>query len=111
LRDAVVRAGRQWPDLGAQLESVAPLETYRRWLHAVQWRLRQSLQASLGDGAAVPPAGAYASPEELLADVQLVAQSLVATGNQTTADVEVQPWLDQIRVFGFHFARLDVRQH
>jgi phosphoenolpyruvate carboxylase len=93
------------------LVKIAPLETYRQWLYVVQWRLRRTTHVTLDDGAAPPPAGAYASADELLADVQRVVDSLAATGNQMTVDVEVQPWLDQIRMFGFHTARLDVRQH
>jgi len=110
LRAAVERASERWPKVAEAVQGIAPLETYRRWLHVVQWRLRQAAKMHL-DADAAPPAGAYASPEELAADVRLVAESLRATGNQTTVEVEVQQWLDQIRVFGFHFARLDVRQH
>ena len=36
---------------------------------------------------------------------------LVADGNAEVATNEVQTWLDQIAVFGFHTARLDIRQH
>ena len=100
LADARARLrGEPWPELAAELEQIAPLETYRRWLYAVQWRLRRTAQVSLdADAAREPTAGAYAAPDELFADVQLVADALAATGNQTTVDVEVQPWLDQIRV-------------
>jgi phosphoenolpyruvate carboxylase len=112
LTDALRGVGAQWPDAAAELERIAPLETYRRWLYVVQWRLRRTAQESLDEREAdAPPTGGYAKPEELAADAQLIADALVATGNQTTADIDVQPWLDQIRVFGFHTARLDVRQH
>ncbi|HMO87385.1 MAG TPA: phosphoenolpyruvate carboxylase, partial [Lacipirellulaceae bacterium] len=111
LREAVAEAGRRWPELGTELERIAPLETLRHWLYVVQWRLRQTDRVTLDDAQATPPAGAYAGPDELHADVQRVADALLATGNRTTFEVEVQPWLDQIRVFGFHTARLDVRQH
>lgn len=113
LEDAVVRAAEAWPELGAELEGVAPLETYRRWLYAVQWRLRKTGEVTLdaAEANAAPPAGAYALSEDLAADVQLIADALATTGNATAVDVEVRPWLDQIRVFGFHNARLDVRQH
>jgi phosphoenolpyruvate carboxylase len=111
LSDAIAAAGQRWPELGAELEGVAPLETYRRWLFVVHWRLRQTRRVSLDADKAELPAGAYATADDLHADVQLVADALRATGNATTLAIEVQPWLDQIRVFGFHIARLDVRQH
>ncbi len=109
---AVRRVAAAWPELAAELERIAPLETYRHWLYAVQWRLRKTADVSLdaADGTAIPE-GAYATASELSVDVQLVADALIATGNRSTVDVEVQPWLDQIRVFSFHTARLDVRQH
>jgi phosphoenolpyruvate carboxylase len=111
LAAALEAANAARPELTGELERIAPQETYRRWLYVVQWRLRRTAQISLDDGAAALPPGAYASANELQADVQLVADSLASTGNQTTVDVEVQPWLDQVRMFGFHTARLDVRQH
>ena len=112
LVEAVQRAGETWPELAAELDRIAPLETYRRWLYVVQWRLRRTAQVSLDEAAGgASPAGALRRPTNCSADVQLVADALAATGNQTTAEVDVQPWLDQIRVFGFHTARLDVRQH
>ncbi|HYO25893.1 MAG TPA: phosphoenolpyruvate carboxylase [Lacipirellulaceae bacterium] len=114
LAAAVHQAVAAWPELAGELEHIAPLETYRRWIYVVQWRLERTAQVTLeaaDSGAFQMPAGAYADPGELLADVQLIADALAATGNQTTRDVEVQPWLDQIRVFGFHITRLDVRQH
>jgi phosphoenolpyruvate carboxylase len=113
LGDAIQAAAARWPELGAALEAVAPLESYRRWLFAVQWRLARTSQVTLDEaaGGAALAEGAYAHADELHADVQLISDALAATGNGTTAEAEVQPWLDQIRVFGFHNTRLDVRQH
>jgi phosphoenolpyruvate carboxylase len=111
LDDALAAAVAAWPELGGELERIPPHEIFRRWLYVVQWRLRRTGAITIDAADAAPPPGAYAAAGDLLADVQLVADALAATGNQTTADVEVQPWIDQIRMFGFHTARLDVRQH
>jgi phosphoenolpyruvate carboxylase len=114
LSEGVERAAAMWPDLKSGLDQLAPLETYRRWVYVIQWRLQRTDQVTLDPVAAGEPqlpGGAYAAPDELLADVQLIADALEASDNRTTLEVEVRPWIDQIRVFGFHIARLDVRQH
>ncbi len=40
-----------------------------------------------------------------------IYETLVASGHADAAGGEIETWLDQIRVFGFHTACLDVRQH
>ncbi len=50
------------------------------------------------------------SAAELHSDVTLIRNSLRTTGNTIIAENEVQPWLDQIRIFGFHMMHLDIRQ-
>ena len=107
---ALEEAGRKWPELGELVAALAKNELYRQWMFVVEWRLKRSL-AALTDGPDAPSAGSYRDSSELLADVELARESLLASGNQLVAQIEVQPWIDQIRVFGIHTARLDVRQH
>jgi phosphoenolpyruvate carboxylase len=83
-------------------------ETYRRWLHIIRWRLQRTAAIQL-QGAV--PTGSYSSPEELLEDVREVHRALLAEGNAEVAEQEVQSWIDQVDVFGFHTAELDIRQH
>ena len=110
LTAAVEGAVAQFGELEQLVAAHPSQETQRRWLQVVDWRLGQTEQVSLaaGDGAVV---GAYAGCGELLHDAALLAESLSAAGAQATRDLEVDPWLDQIRIFGFHATRLDVRQH
>ncbi|QDT01324.1 phosphoenolpyruvate carboxylase [Adhaeretor mobilis] len=112
LTDAITAAGKQWPPLAEELEKLPPLESYRRWLHVVAWRLERTAEVDLAvDGqSANEGASAYVSPAELLADLAIMRDSLVATGNQAIYDADVQPWVDQIEAFAFHTARLDIRQ-
>ncbi|BBO32067.1 phosphoenolpyruvate carboxylase [Lacipirellula parvula] len=110
LTEAIRRVGAQFPELAEELKSQRPLESYRQWFHAIEWRLGKTAAVSLAGGA-TPPPGAYQSASELWADVNVAATALLATRNSTTEAVEVQPWLDQILLFGFHTERLDVRQH
>lgn len=108
---AISRVGAAYPALAEELKVQRPLESYRQWLYAIEWRLRRTAEVSLAADATALPAGAYASAEELWADVNVIASALTATRNANTEIVEVQPWLDQILLFGFHTERLDVRQH
>jgi phosphoenolpyruvate carboxylase len=53
----------------------------------------------------------YEGPAELLADVQLVADSLLANHSRHGGYFLVRRLIRRIRTFGFHLATLDVRQH
>ncbi len=68
-------------------------------------RMRARLQATLDDAP-----GAYASPEELVGDIQLILDSLDANKGRHAGWFSVRRLLWRVRTFGFHLARLDVRQ-
>lgn len=69
------------------------------------WRQLVNLMlARLGD--AEP-----ASPQELLADLALLEDSLHQAGARHVAEVDVRPAAAVVRSFGFHLAALDVRQN
>ncbi|MFO1465563.1 MAG: phosphoenolpyruvate carboxylase [Steroidobacteraceae bacterium] len=53
----------------------------------------------------------YEGPAELLSDVQLVADSLLANHSRHGGYFLVRRLIRRIRTFGFHLATLDVRQH
>jgi phosphoenolpyruvate carboxylase len=55
--------------------------------------------------------GAYASPEELLADLRTVQSSLAAAGATRHAFGGVQHLIWQVETYGFHLTELEVRQH
>ena len=57
------------------------------------------------------PTGCYTSVEELLDDVARDPNEFIGRRQHRGRDQEVQTWIDQIQVFGFHTARLDIRQH
>lgn len=108
LHEPIAVACANWPELPEILEPIPPLETPRRWLRVVGWRIEQTLAAP-AEGPR--PSAAYASAEELAADVRRVRDVLSQSGDDVLAGTEVDPWLDQIATFGLHMARLDVRQH
>ena len=100
-------AENHWPDLKPVLETLAPREVYRHWITMIRWRLEQSRQTTWDASLAT---GAYRDGKELEADVQLMCDSLSAHQGRLLVDSEVQKWLDLVRVFGLHVARLDIRQ-
>jgi phosphoenolpyruvate carboxylase len=53
----------------------------------------------------------YADASQLIADLQLLRDSLRAAGAHTIADGRVRDLQVQAEVFGFHLATLDLRQH
>ena len=107
--DSVASAKERWPELEPLLQRVPPRESYRQWIRVIYWRLSQTATLKMTDRVADIP-GAYMSAAELHSDVTLIRNSLRSTGNAIIAEKEVQPWLDQIRIFGFHMMHLDVRQ-
>ncbi|MEG1681217.1 MAG: phosphoenolpyruvate carboxylase, partial [Stenotrophomonas sp.] len=68
-------------------------------------RMRARLQATQEDAP-----GAYASPEEFIHDIQLILDSLDANKGKHAGWFSVRRLLWRVRTFGFHLARLDVRQ-
>lgn len=107
LRDAIEAAIARWESAKSLVEPVSPHETYRQWLTVVRWRLEQSLRSLEGSTAAT---GAYLRAAELDADLALIADSLKSADDELLLQDGLQQWIDQVRAFGFHFARLDVRQ-
>ena len=114
LLKSIAAASQRWSVVKEELEKLPPRETYRRWLFVVQWRLSRTQETlAVLDQPDQPFAevdGSYHSADQLYADVNTIAESLQATGNEHLVVTEVQPWLDQIRVFGLHMAQLDIRQ-
>lgn len=56
-------------------------------------------------------AGHYRMPSEVLADIELLSESLKEVGAGRIIEEDIVPLQRLIRVFGFHLARLDVRQN
>ncbi|HLN49644.1 MAG TPA: phosphoenolpyruvate carboxylase [Steroidobacteraceae bacterium] len=74
---------------------------YRIYFGQIGQRLKASYEGS---------PNAYQSPEELLADVQLAADSLAANRGRHAGYFLVRRLIRRVRTFGFHLATLDVIQ-
>ena len=88
-------------------------EWYRRKLRCMGRRLDASrvANARLGEGPVAAEASwPYARATELLADLAIIQRSLAANRGRRLAEGMVQTIMDQVQVFGFHLAPLDIRQ-
>jgi len=103
----VEAAAKQWPELRERLALAPAGEPYRAYLALIVWRLEQTGLGGLND----PPAeGAYRHPNELQADLERMRDNLAKHSSALVAELEMQAWIDLVRVFGFHGSSLEVRQ-
>jgi len=101
--EPILAAGSElYPDLAAHLAAINPEEPYRRALTFVRERVRATRRHEPGE---------YAEPAELLSDLRSVERSLCVGGGSLTAAGDLHDVIRQVEVFGFHFARLDIREH
>nr|WP_246286046.1 phosphoenolpyruvate carboxylase [Microbacterium pseudoresistens] len=91
------------PGAAAAVAKRSPAEPHRRVLLLMADRI-----AATRDGDA---SRGYAAPEELLADLRAVQDSLRAAGAVRHAFGGVQHLIWQVETYGFHLAELEVRQH
>ena len=95
---------------GAGVGAKADLaEPYRTKIQFMQKRLARTRRRYAGGGAAA--AGAYHDPGALLADLQLMRESLVENGGERIANGRLRDVIRRVQVFGFHLVDLDVREH
>ena len=88
-------------------------EPYRRALSGIYARLAASAEAFTGRHAVLQPSAQrppYASAEELVADLDTVAQALAEQGAGRLAEGRLARLRRQVSVFGFHLAPIDLRQ-
>ena len=90
-------------DAYAEAATASPRETHRIALLLIAERLEATRlrQADLG----------YADPEEAVADLRIVRDSLVAAGARRAAHGPLRRLIWALQTFGFHLAELEVRQH
>lgn len=89
-------------------------EPYRRKLHLMHGRLAARAEALArrieGASSAAAPPEAYGSAAAFLADLELLRDDLVANGDGLVAAGGLADLILLVRCFGFHLARLDLRQ-
>jgi phosphoenolpyruvate carboxylase len=111
LAELLEQGERSFPELAETLAALNPEEPYRRALTFMRERVRVTIDAPPSVAPGPPAKPAYQGPEELLADLRTVESSLRADAGGYTALGDLHDVIRQVEVFGFHFARLDIRQH
>ncbi|HEY7357932.1 MAG TPA: phosphoenolpyruvate carboxylase, partial [Ktedonobacterales bacterium] len=93
---------RDREELGTQRVKRWADEPYRRKIGLIAERLRR---------AELDEPGGYLQAEELLADLRLIQESLLAHHGERIANGPVLDFSRRVAVFGFHLAELEIRQH
>jgi phosphoenolpyruvate carboxylase len=101
--EPILAAGeRTFPALADTLAALNPEEPYRRALTFLRERVRATQTRSVG---------AYVQASELLEDLRRVQSALQRGSGALTATADLRDFIRQVEVFGFHYARLDIREH
>jgi phosphoenolpyruvate carboxylase len=101
--DGLIGENRErFPALAEELDARNPDEPYRRALTLMRERVHAAR-------AGAP--GGYAAPSELLADLRVIQSALESQGEPLIGTGDLHDVIRQVEVFGFHFARLDIRDH
>ena len=103
LRRSVGRDEGLMPDLVARYGELDPNEVYRRKLLFMSERLRRALRQP---GSPL----AYSSVSGFVDDLRTIRESLLQNGGARVAEGGLRDLIRQAEVFGFHLAKLDVRQ-
>ncbi|WP_380679854.1 phosphoenolpyruvate carboxylase [Salinigranum sp. GCM10025319] len=102
LRESIAADHERLPVVGEEVEERYPDEPYRQKLKLMRERLRR-----ISD---VRPNG-YTDPESFIEDLDVIHESLCATGADQVAATYVEPLRRQVDTFGFTLASLDLRDH
>jgi len=102
LERSLAQDAERLPEVAAQAAGRSPTEPYRRKCEFIWERLRRTQS---GDE------GGYASSADFITDLELIQRSLEQHGGRFAARRALGPVLFQARLFGFHLARLDIREH
>ena len=105
LRRSLANDRQIFPAIVESLDAQYPDQPYRQKLAIISHRLRQMFRAPADSD------GGYATAQDLLRDVELIRESLRAHRADAIAEHQVAKLALQIRLFGFVFAKLDVREH
>ncbi|WP_255429696.1 phosphoenolpyruvate carboxylase [Streptomonospora sp. PA3] len=103
LRDSLAAAEAGYPRIMAEITKRSPNEPHRQALLFATERLRATRERNADL--------AYRGPQEFLAELRRVQESLSLAGADRQANGELQHLIWQAETFGFHLAELEIRQH
>ena len=102
LRESLRGDAEMLPELATEVEARNPEEPYRQKVNFVRARLDLTVSRE---------PGGYTGPEEMLADLNIIHESLRRNRGARLADALLSDLVRRVQVFGFHLAELDVREH
>jgi phosphoenolpyruvate carboxylase len=110
---SIERDAALFPDEARRSAERYRQQPYRQKMAFVYRKLGATLEASQRPWRADhrPKPGTYPSASEFLADLVLVQDSLRHHGGARLAEGRLGTLIRQARIFGFHLAALDLRQH
>ncbi len=100
-------------DRAISVERSCRQEPYRHKLTLMKCRLEAALtrvEQRIAETVGLSHIHAYDGAQALLADLNLIRDSLVSHGDQAIADLELLDLIRLVETFGFHLMQLDVRQ-
>jgi phosphoenolpyruvate carboxylase len=106
LLDSINRDAEELPGLAPQILARNSHEPYRQKLSFIKNRLEADRRINSGEHGE----GAYADPQDMIRDLEVIRESLTANQGEGIATMEVEALIRRVEVFGFHLARLDIRQ-
>ncbi|MBP1464480.1 phosphoenolpyruvate carboxylase [Candidatus Chloroploca sp. M-50] len=101
LLDQITTVASQLGERGAHALARNPNEPWRQWINLMIARLPDAPAAM----------HVYQQAEELVRDLRILAQSLEMIGAGSLVTHLVTPLIRSVHTFGFHLARLDIRQN
>jgi phosphoenolpyruvate carboxylase len=104
LRTSVAKDREELPEVTLGTAGQNPNQVYRTKMVFIAERLDRALGSP-------DASGAYHSSGELLQDLEIVQRSFNAHRGERAAKGQLGELVRQVEIFGFHLARLDVRQH
>ncbi|MFH2132337.1 MAG: phosphoenolpyruvate carboxylase, partial [bacterium] len=96
--------------VGESVDGVDESQVFRTFVHLIMAKLPVDVQrdhaVQLEDHSA-----SYRYPDQLTADLETLYRALAGYGARMIADADVMAAMRLVRSFGFHLARLDIRQN
>lgn len=97
------------PEVYSRFGELNAREAYRLKLAFIHQRLRNT-RSRLEDGSIHEPGSDYAGSDELMAELRLIYDSLMAQRGALIAQGSLTRLMRRVAVFGFHLATMDIRE-
>ena len=104
----LTNCSNRFQELQPLLELLSSQETYRKYLRMIEFRLQKTLDSI--DCASLEK-GAYESFDQFNEDLKAFKESMITNRGSRVHEQFLQPWMDLVETFRFHFASLDIRQN